>query len=60
MKKLKPKFLTIEEIQEKMRRKEPIPTAIFSCKKIDYIVKPRTIYEKDKKGRKAAIRWCGI
>lgn len=27
-----------------MRKNEPMPTAIFSAKKIDYIVKPRNIY----------------
>lgn len=57
MRKIRPKFLTIEEIQEKMRNREPIPTAVFSCKKTDYIVKPRTIFGKEKKGSKAAIRY---
>ena len=27
-----------------MRKNEPMPTAIFSAKKKDYIVKPRTIH----------------
>ena len=57
MKKFKPKFLTIKEIQEIMRRGEPMPTAIFSTTKTDYIVKPRTIFVDDKKNRKGAIRW---
>lgn len=57
MRKIKPKFITIKEIQEKMRRGEPIPTAIFSATKTDYIVKPRTIFGNYKKGRKGSIRW---
>lgn len=57
MKKFKPKFLTVEEIQEKMRRGEPMPTAIFSAKKTEYIVKARTIYAKSKNHKKSAIRW---
>ena len=44
MRKFKPKFLTIKEIQEYMRRGEYMPTAIFSATKTDYIVKPRTIF----------------
>ena len=46
MRKFKPKFLTITEIQEYMRRGENITTAIFSVSKTDYIVKPRTIFCK--------------
>lgn len=57
MKKFKPKFLTVEEIQEKMRRGEPMPTAIFSAKKTEYIVKARTIYSKEKKNSKGAIKY---
>ncbi len=57
MKKFKPKFLTIEEIQEKMRRGEPMPTAIFSTRKTEYIVKARTIYSKEKKNSKGAIKY---
>ena len=57
MKKFKPKFLTIEEIQEKMRRGEPMPTAIFSTRKREYIVKARTIYSKEKKNSKGAIKY---
>ena len=56
MKKFKPKFLTIKEIQEIMRRGEPMPTAIFSAKKEDYIVKPRTIFGNSKKDRKGATK----
>lgn len=37
-------YLSIKEIQDIMRKNEPMPTAIFSAKKIDYIVKPRNIY----------------
>lgn len=57
MKKFKPKFLTIEEIQERMRSGQPIPTAIFSTKKTEYIVKARTIYAKIKNQKKSGIRW---
>lgn len=58
MRKFKPKFLTIKEIQEIMKSGEPMPTAIFSATKTDYIVKPRTIFGNNKKGRrKGSIRW---
>ena len=57
MKKIKPKFVTIDEVQEKMRNGEPMPTAIFSARKKEYIVKARTIYAKEKNGSKAAIKW---
>ncbi len=57
MRKIKPKFLTVEEIQEKMRRGEPIPTAVFSAMKREYIVKARTIYAKEKKGSNGAIKY---
>ena len=56
-KKIKPRFMTIAEIQEKMRRGEPMPTAVFSARKKEYIVKARTIYAKEKKASKAAIKW---
>ena len=57
MKKFKPKFLTIEEIQEKMRHSEPMPTAIFSTKKMEYIVKARTIYANSQNYNKSGIKW---
>lgn len=37
-------YLSIKEIQDIMRNDEPMPTAIFSATKTDYIVKPRTIH----------------
>lgn len=49
--------MTIAEIQEKMRCREPMPTAVFSARKRKYIVKARTIYAKEKNGRKGAIKW---
>ena len=49
MKKLRPKFLTVKEIREIMIRGEDMPTAIFSAKKTDYIIKPRTIFGIRKK-----------
>lgn len=42
----KPVFLTVKQIREIMINNEDMPTAIFSAEKIDYIVKPRTIYAK--------------
>lgn len=57
MKKIKPRFLSITEIQEIMKSDRYMPTAIFSAKKTDYIVKPRTIFGNKKKGRKGSIRW---
>lgn len=34
-----------------------MPTAVFSARKRKYIVKARTIYAKEKNGRKGAIKW---
>ena len=56
MRKFKPKFLTIKEIQEYMRRGDYMPTAIFSATKTDYIVKPRTIFWKLKESKKGDIK----
>lgn len=57
VRKIKPKFMTIAEIQSRMRDRKPMPTAIFSAKKTDYIVKPRTIFGVNKKSSKASIKW---
>lgn len=58
MKKIKPKFLTIEEIQERMRNRQYMPTAVFAARKRDYIVKPRgTIFGLEKKKSKGKIKW---
>lgn len=57
MKKFKPRFLTVKEIREKMKNNEPIPTAIFSATKTDYIVKPRTIFGNKKKSKKGSLKW---
>lgn len=54
---MKPKYLSIKEIQEIMRKGEYMPTAIFSVEYKDYIVKPRTVYAKKTKRRaKGKIR----
>jgi len=55
MRSTKKTYLTIEEIQEKMRNREGIPTSIFNTDKIDYIVKARTIYGPKSK-RKIKIK----
>ena len=52
MKKTKGGFITIDEIQERMRNKEPMPTAFFHTKKTDYIVKTRTIHGPKVKKRR--------
>lgn len=58
MRKFKPRYLTIKEIQQKMRDGRGMPTAIFSAQKKDYIVKPRgTIFGILKKGSKGNITW---
>lgn len=49
MRKTKPVYLTCKEIREIMLKGEDMPTAIFSAKKTDYIVKPRTIFWKSKR-----------
>lgn len=49
MKKTKPVFLTCKEIREIMLKGEDMPTAIFSAKKTNYIVKPRTIFGTSRK-----------
>ena len=46
--------MSIKEIQEIMLNEKYMPTAIFSAKREDYIVKPRTIYGKSKKETKKA------
>ena len=40
----KKRYLTTKEIREHLLKGETIPTNIFTAKKTDYIVKPRTIY----------------
>lgn len=57
MRHFKPKFLTVKQIQEVMRSKKPMPTAIFSAQKKDYIVKARTIFGTNKNSRKGSISW---
>jgi len=44
MNKAKPVFLTVKQIREIMIQGKPMPTAIFSARKRNYIVKPRTIF----------------
>lgn len=44
MRKLKPVFLTVKQIREIMIQGKPMPTAIFSARKKNYIVKPCTIF----------------
>lgn len=58
MREFKPRYLTIEEIQQRMRKRQAMPTAIFSTCKKDYIVKPRgTIFGLQKKKSKGKITW---
>ena len=56
MKKTKSGFITVDEIQERMRNKEPMPTAFFHTTKTDYIVKARTIYGPKTQKRKSLIK----
>ncbi len=44
MRNVKPVFLTVKQIREIMIENKPMPTAIFSARKNNYIVKPRTIF----------------
>jgi hypothetical protein len=53
--KIKPKFITVKETREIMRRGDQMPTAIFSANKTDYIVKPRTIFGTSKRNKKGGI-----
>ena len=48
---VKSKYLTVKEIQEIMRNGEPMPTAIFSAKRKQYIVPDRDIHAKKRKKR---------
>ena len=52
MSKTKKTYLSIEEI---MRNNEPMPTAIFSATKTDYIVIPRTIHGPKVKSNKKKL-----
>ena len=49
MRKNNPTYLTCKEIREILLSGKDMPTAIFSAKKTDYIVKPRTIFFKPKR-----------
>lgn len=56
MSKTKKVYVSTEEIQEKMRNNEPIPTSIFNTTETDYIVTPRTICRfKSKKRSKQKL-----
>lgn len=44
LKRSKKVYLSIKEIQEIMKKGEPMPTSIFNAEKKEYIVKARTIY----------------
>lgn len=58
MRKIKPRFLSIKEIQQIMKEDRYMPTAIFSAKKTDYIVKPNgTIFGSRRKKSKGIIKW---
>lgn len=58
MRKFKPRYLAVKEIQQIMRDGKNMPTAIFSAQKKDYIVKPRgTIFGSQKKRSKGNITW---
>lgn len=55
---IKHRFLTAKEIEKFVQEGKDIPTAIFSAKKKDYIVKPRgTVFGIEKKKRKGRIKW---
>jgi len=56
MKRTKDGFITIDEIQEKMRNKEPMLTAVYHAKKTDFIVKARTIHGSKPQKRKSLIK----
>lgn len=50
MKNTRKKYLTTKEMRERLIKGESMPTAIFSAKKTEYIVKPRgTIFGFKKK-----------
>lgn len=49
-------YISIDEIQERMHNKEPIPTVIFHTKKTDYIVKARTIHDPKPQKSKLLIK----
>lgn len=52
MKKFKPKYLSIKEIQEVMRQDDWMPTAIFSATHTEYGILPaKTIFKKSKKNK---------
>ena len=55
MRKPKPVFLTVKQIREIMIQGKPMPTAIFSASKKNYIVKPRTIFGM-KRNQKVRIK----
>lgn len=58
MYRVKPRFLTVKEIRQIMKEGKDMPTAMFSAKKQNYIVKPTgTIFGIAKKKRKGRIRW---
>lgn len=52
MSRTKKVYLSIKEIQDKMRNDEPIPTSMFNATKTDYIVKARTIHGPKVKSKK--------
>lgn len=52
MGKSKPVFLTVKQIRKIMIEGKPMPTAIFSASKRDYIVKPSTIFGIPRKTRR--------
>ena len=55
-KKIKPKFLSVVEIQQIMRENRWMPTAIFSATHTEYIVPARTILGPSKKN-KNLFKW---
>ena len=55
MKKKNNAYLTIEEKRAIILNDEPMPTAIFTADKKDYIVKPRTIFGTERKKKKHSI-----
>lgn len=48
-------YLSIKELQDIMRKGEPMPTAIFSATKTDYIVKARTIHGAKVKSKRKKL-----
>ena len=51
MRKVKLVFLTVKQIRDIMLEGKPMPTAIFSARKRNYIVKPRTIFGIPRKSK---------